>query len=131
MTLLRRTLGVGALFLLGLGGLVLAIPRTIVEGVMDQAPAPEVWLRLFGAATVALGLFHVLILRKLDELWWWCWAVVVFDALSAIVAFAYVAVGVPEGSASWPWWTYGVVSASFAIAYLAGIGRAGQERPLV
>lgn len=132
MSLLRRALGAGALVSLLLAVPMLAIPRTLVEGSMGQPPGGDiVWVRLFGAAIFALGLVHVLILRKLDELWWWCWAFVVFDGAAAAITLSHAAVGRPEGSAAWPWWTYGVVSALFATLYLVGIARAGQEEPLL
>lgn len=129
MTLLRRTLSVGALLLLGFSIPLLVIPGPLVEGLLGQATTDEVWLRLFGAAGLALAMFHVLILRKLEDLWWWTWAFVIFDGLSALIVVLHAAVGLPPGSSAWPWWLYGVGSAAFVVLYVAGLARAGQERP--
>ncbi|MDP9118921.1 MAG: hypothetical protein M3M93_01410 [Actinomycetota bacterium] len=130
MSLLRRVLGVGAVVTLVLSAPLVVIPRTIVESLMEQAPvADDVWIRLFGTAGIALALFHVLILRKLDDLWWWVWAFVIFDGLSSVIVIAHASVGVPEGSSGWPWWAYGAISVLFTALYLVGLAKAGQERP--
>jgi hypothetical protein len=130
MSLLRRALALGAAVLLVTALPLLAIPRTLVEGIMGQDPvADDVWIRLFGAGCLALALFHVLILRKLDDLWWWVWALVIFDGLSAAIVTVHAAVGVSGGSAAWPWWVFGATSALFTAAYVVGLGKAGQEKP--
>jgi hypothetical protein len=130
MSLLRGALGVGAVLLLALSALLVAIPRTIVETVMGQGTTgDDVWIRLFGTSALALALFHVLILRKLDDLWWWCWALVIFDGVTAVIVITHAAVGLPEGSAAWPWWVFGATSASFAGLYLVGLAKTGQEKP--
>ena len=130
MDLLRRTLRVGALVLVLLSALLVVVPGAIVESVMGQPPVDDVWIRLFGTAGIVLAMFHVLILRKLDDLWWWCWAFVLFDGLSAVIALFHAAFGVPDGAPTWPWWLYGAVSAVFAALYLGGIARAGQQAPI-
>ena len=129
MSLLRRTLSAGAVLLLGLSIPLVLVPGAVVETVLGQAPTDEVWLRLFGTAGIALALFHVLVLRKLDDLWWWTWAFVLFDALSAVIVVLHAAVGLPAGSSAWPWWLYGAGSAAFAVLYVVGLAKAGQERP--
>ena len=102
MTVLRRALGVGALLLLLLSVPLIVVPRTIVEDLLGQTPiGDDVWIRLLGAGCLALGLFHVLIIRRLEDLWWWCWAFVVFDASVAVISLSHAAVGMPEGSAAW------------------------------
>ena len=96
MSLLRGALSAGAVLLLALSAPLVVIPRTIVETIMGQGPTgDDIWIRLFGAAGVALALFHVLILRKLDDLWWWCWAFVIFDGLAAVIVIIHAAVGLP------------------------------------
>jgi hypothetical protein len=130
MSLLRRVLGVGAMVTFVLSAPLVVIPRTIVGGLMGQAQfADDVWIRLFGTAGIVLSLFHVLILRKLDDLWWWVWAFVIFDGLSAMIVIAHAAVGVPEGSSRWPWWAYGATSVLFTALYVVGLAKAGQEKP--
>jgi hypothetical protein len=130
MSLLRRALGVGAVLLLLLSAPLAAVPRTMVETVMGQAQMPEdVWIRLFGAGGIALALFHVLILRKLDDLWWWSWAFVIFDGLTSLIVILHVSTGLSEGSAAWPWWMFGAISALFTALYVIGLAKAGQEKP--
>jgi hypothetical protein len=129
MTLLRRSLGAGALLLFGFSIILVVSPGPLAEGLFGRSPTEDVWLRLFGAALLALAMFHVLILRKLDDLWWWTWAIVAFDGLSALIALLHAALGLSPGSSAWPWWLYGVGSAAFAVLYVAGLARAGQEQP--
>ena len=132
MSLLRRVLGVGGAVLVVIGVPLALIPGTILQRLLGQRPlGDDAWIRQFAVALIVIGLFHVLIIRKLDEVWWWSWAFVVFDGVSAIVAIIHAAIGVPEGSASWPWWSYGATSGSFAVLYLVGIARVGQEKPFV
>ena len=131
MRVLRRTLAAGGLLQLLLAIPLLVVPGWLTETVLGQVDRPgDVWLRLLGAANVSLALVHVLILRKLDDLWWWCWALVVFDALTVVISIAHAIAGVPEGSAAWPWWVVGAASAAFTVLYVVGLARAGQERPI-
>ena len=130
MSLLRRALSLGGALLAALSLTMLTAPGWLVERLLDQSEAPgDVWLRLFGAAVLSLALVHVLIVRKLDDLWWWSWAIVVFDLLVAVITVLHALVGLPSGSAAWPWWLAGGVSALSAALVLAGLARAGQERP--
>jgi hypothetical protein len=130
MSLLRGALGAGAVLLLALSAPLIVIPRTIVETMMGQGPTgDDIWIRFFGTGTVALALFHVLILRKLDDLWWWCWAFVIFDGLIAVIVIIHATVGLPEGSAAWPWWVFGATSALFTGLFVVGLAKAGQEKP--
>jgi hypothetical protein len=130
MSLLRRALGAGAVLLLALSAPLVVIPRTIVETVMGQGPTgDDVWIRLFGTAAVALALFHVLVLRKLDDLWWWCWAFVIFDGSMAAIVITHATVGLPDGSAAWPWWVFGAISALFTGLFVVGLAKTGQEKP--
>jgi hypothetical protein len=130
MTLLRRALGLGAVLLLTLAVPLVVVPRTIVEGILGQAPiADDVWIRFTGAASLGLALFHVLVMRKLDDLWWWCWAFVLFDGSVSVIALAHAATGLPQGSAAWPWWLFAIVAAGFAASYLIGLALAGREKP--
>jgi hypothetical protein len=132
MILLRRVIVAGALLLVVLSGPLIVAPGALLEGPLGQAALPdEVWARLFGAAGIALALVHVLVLRKLEDLWWWCWVFVIFDALVAPIAILHAATGLPEGAASWPWWLFGASTTLFAALFLGGIAKAGQEKPIV
>ena len=130
MTLLRRALGVGTVLLLLISIPLMVVPRTIAEDVLGQtAVGDDIWIRLAGAGCLALGLFHVLILRKLEDLWWWCWAFVVFDGSVSVISLSHAAVGMPDGSAAWPWWLLGGATGAFTALYLVGLAEAGQEKP--
>jgi hypothetical protein len=132
MTLLRRALGAGAAISVLLAFGLLIAPGWLIGSVLGQTDVPaDVWLRLLGAALLSLGLVHVLIVRKLDDLWWWTWAIVAFDALAAVILSSHVVVGLPPGSAAWPWWVLAAASAGFTAVCLAGLARAGQEKPFV
>jgi len=130
MTVLRRALGLGATLLLALGVLLVLMPKTIADVTLGQAPVgDDVWIRLTGVACIALALFHVLVNRKLDDLWWWCWAFVLFDGSVAVIAISHAAIGLPAGVAAWPWWISGTAAAAFTALYLVGLAKAGGERP--
>jgi hypothetical protein len=130
MTVLRRALGLGAVVLLLLAVPLVLVPRTVEESLLGRAPiGDDVWIRLTGVACFTLALFHVLIVRKLDDVWWWTWALVVFDGSVAVIALMHAAVGLPDGSAAWPWWLFGVTAAVFTVLYLIGLARAGAEKP--
>ena len=131
MSLLRRALGTGGAILAVVSALLVIAPGWFAGSVLGQVQTPEVWMRLFGAAGLSLAMVHGLILRKLDDLWWWCWAILVFDAATALIAALHASVGLPEGSAAWPWWVAAGLSGAYAALYLAGLARAGQERPFV
>jgi hypothetical protein len=130
VSLLRRALGLGAMLLAATSLALLIAPGWVVGRMLDQAATPgDVWLRLLGAAAFSLALVHVLILRKLEDLWWWTWALIAFDGLSAVIAILHAVAGLPDGSAAWPWWVAGAVSVLFTAVYLVGLARAGQEKP--
>lgn len=130
MSLLRRALGAGALVSVALSLGLLLVPGWVATTLLRQADdPPDVYLRLLGAALLSLALVHVLIVRKLEDLWWWTWAIVAFDGLAAAIAVTHAAVGLPEGSAAWPWWALGAVSVGLSAACVAGLARAGQEKP--
>jgi hypothetical protein len=130
MTVLRRALGLGATMLLAMGALLVLVPKTIVEVTLGQAAVgDDVWIRLTGAACIPLAMFHVLVIRKLDDLWWWCWAFVLFDGSVAVIAISHAAIGLPAGAAAWPWWLSGTAAAAFTALYLVGLAKAGRERP--
>jgi hypothetical protein len=130
MSLLRRALSLGALLLAVISLVLLIAPGWAIGWMLDQGSTPEdVWLRLLGAATFSLTLVHVLIVRKLEDLWWWTWALIALDGLWAVIAVLHAVVGLPAGSAAWPWWLAGGVSALLTAVYLAGLARAGQEKP--
>ncbi len=130
MAVLRRVLYLDAL-LSGLGGAALAVaPGFLVETVLGQPPVTdEAWLRLLGVAGLTLALLMVLVGHRVEELWWWCWALVILEVGGAAVASLHLLVGLPRGAAAWPWWTMVGISWLFAGGFLWGIARAGTEAP--
>ncbi|HZB01742.1 MAG TPA: hypothetical protein VE800_06510 [Actinomycetota bacterium] len=130
MSLLRRALSLGAVLLAASSVALLIAPGWLTEHLLDQSETPgDVWLRLLGASGFSLALVHVLIVRKLDDLWWWTWSIVVFDLLVAVITVLQPLAGLADGSAAWPWWVAAGVSATLAGLCVAGLARAGQERP--
>jgi hypothetical protein len=129
MAMLRTVLRWQAVLWAVSGVALAAIPGTIVEGPLAQAPTGEgAWLRLLGVAGIVLAAQIVLVGRRLEELWWWTWSFVLLEAGVALVALTAGVLGRPEGSATWPWLTLGVVSLAFAALDVTGLARAGTER---
>ena len=46
-----------------------------------------------------------------------------------MIVILHAAIGLPEGSAAWPWWPFGASTAVFTALYLVGLAKAGQEKP--
>jgi hypothetical protein len=129
VAILRRVLYLDA-FLAGLAGLAMAATPGFLLEVLGQPRGPDdEVIRLLGVALVSLSLLMVLVAHRAEELWWWCWAFVVLEAGTALVALLNAAVGLPPGAAAWPWWALGIGSLAFAAAFVWGLGRAGIERP--
>jgi hypothetical protein len=130
MALLRRVLYLDALAS-ALGSVVLiAIPRFLLVDLLDQPPYPDYApLRLLGVAGFALALVMVLVAQRIEDLWWWSWALVVLEGGAAAVKTLHAAFGLPLDAAAWPWWAWALASWAFAFAFLWGIARAGTERP--
>jgi hypothetical protein len=131
MAILRRVLYWEAAFW-ALAGLAAAIaPRFLLETVLDQAPYPSYTaFRLLGVQAVGLALFAVLIGQRIEDHWWWSWAIAIVAAASATILAATAIFGVPAGSAAWPWWALTVLALASAIGLLGGVGLAGTERPI-
>jgi hypothetical protein len=131
MVILRRTLKAGAALLLITFLPLGAIPGQVVEALGQQPVGDTAWLRLFAVTGVVLGLLHILVAQKIQDVWWWCWAFVIFDAGAMAVSMLNAAFGVPNRSATWPWWLFGGTSLVFLALYLIGLARAGREKPFV
>jgi hypothetical protein len=132
MSLLRRALSLGAGLIAASSLALLIAPGWLTEQLLDQSETPgDVWLRLLGATGFSLALVHVLIVRKLDDLWWWSWAIVAFDLLVVVITVLHALAGLPDGSAAWPWWVLAAISAGLTASSLAGLARAGQEKPFI
>jgi hypothetical protein len=130
MSILRRVLYLDALVTAVAGVLLALVPAFLIETLFGQPRSPddEVY-RLLGVALISASLLMVLVGHRVEDVWWWCWAFVFFQAATALVSLLNAALGVPPGAPAWPWWTLGLVSLGFAAAFVWGIGRAGIERP--
>jgi hypothetical protein len=130
VAILQRVLYLDALTSAVVGVLLAAVPRFLMETVFGQPRSPddEVY-RLLGVALILASLLMVLVGHRIEDVWWWCWAFVFFEAGTALVSLLNAALGMPPGAAAWPWWVLGLVSLSFAATFVWGIGRAGMERP--
>ena len=132
MSILRRVLYLDALVTAVAGVLLALVPAFLIETLFGQPRSPddEVY-RLLGVALISASLLMVLVGHRVEDVWWWCWAFVFFQAATALVSLLNAALGVPPGAPAWPWWTLGLVSLGFTAAFVWGIGRAGIERPPV
>jgi hypothetical protein len=129
VTFLRRVLRWQSIFWALFGVALLVAPSALVEGLFDQGPvAEDAWLRTLGVASIVLAAQMVLVARKLDELWWWTWSFVLLEAGTAVVFLLNALVGVPEGAATWPWWTLAIANLAVGGAAVVGLARAGTER---
>jgi hypothetical protein len=113
-----------------LGLALLIAPGLFVEGVMGQPPLQEdAWVRLVGVTAVALAAQILLVQRRLEDLWWWTWSFVILELGVAVVFLGTALTGPPKGAPSWPWWSGGAISLVWAGLDLAGLAKAGTERP--
>jgi len=128
--LLRRVLTWQAALWAAFGLVLVVAPGWVVETVFDQSPlGEEAWLRVSGVMAITLAGFMVLVSHRIEELWWWSWAFVILELASTVVLVLNAIFDVPEGAASWPWWTLAGVNAGFALLELAVLAQIGTERP--
>ena len=114
-------------------GLVLVVaPGWLVESLLDQpALGEDAWLRAAGVMAIALAGQMVLVVRRIEDLWWWSWTFVLLEAGTAVVFLLNAVVGLPDGASAWPWWVLGGVNGVVAAIELAGLAQAGTERSVV
>jgi hypothetical protein len=130
--LLRRVLRWQAVLWAAFGLVLVVAPGWLVEAVFDQpALGEDAWLRVAGVMAIALAGHMVLVGHRIEELWWWTWAFALLEVGTASVFLLNALVGVPAGAAAWPWWVLGGVNGGFGLLQLAGIAKAGTERPAV
>jgi hypothetical protein len=127
MTPLRRVLYLDALLTATGSFALLAVPGWFLDVLGQPALADQAWVRLLGVAGFVLALMMVLVGHRAEDLWWWCWAFVILEAGSAAVASLHLLLGLPEGTASWPWWALAGISWLFTGGFLWGIAQAGTE----
>jgi hypothetical protein len=130
VTLLRRVLYLDALLNVALAAGLMALPRFVLVDLFDQPVYPDyAFVRVFGAAALAIALFEVLIAQRVEELYWWCWALVLFEGLRAAILTLHVLFGLPEGAGAFMWWLGAGVRWAVAFGLVIGIGRAASEAP--
>jgi hypothetical protein len=132
MALLRRVLYWQAT-LWAVGGLLhIAVPRWLLETVFRQTASPDLgYVRASGIMAVGLALLMVLVAQRIEEVWWWAWAFALTDAALATLAALNALFGPAEGTATAMWWLFAAGDVAFGAALLAGMARAGQEKPFV
>jgi hypothetical protein len=132
MALLRRVLYWQATLWATSALLQLAAPRWVLETVFRQPVAPDVtYVRAMGVMAIAFALLMVLVAQRIEDVWWWSWAFALTDAALATVSGLNALFGPVEGSATTLWWLVAAVNVAFGAALLAGMARAGQEKPFV
>jgi hypothetical protein len=130
--LLRRILTALAILWAAWGLVSVAVPRWLVDAVMDEpAAGAAVWVRTAGVMALVLALIAALVSQRLEDVWWWSWAFAVLEAGTATVFVLHALFGLPEGAPAWPWWTLGVVQGALAAGLLVGLADAGEEKPFV
>jgi hypothetical protein len=131
MTLLRRVLKLQAALWALFGLAMAAVPVAVLELLGQPVPLEGAWLRMFGVASLVLAMLIVLVSQRLDDVWWWSWAFAALEAGTATVLLLNAVIGVPQGASAWAWWTLGIVHLALGALVLIGIGRAGQDKPMV
>lgn len=132
MGLLRRTLYAMAAVWAGSGIVLVAVPRWILVDVFDQVPYPDyAYVRVAGVVSFAGALLMVITAQRLEDMWVFAWAYVCAAAGTFVVALANAAWGQPDGSSAALWWLFAAASLAFMVGLLAGLAKAGTERPPV
>lgn len=130
MKLLRTALLVQAGVWAACGLAVAIAPRWVLVSLFDQPAYPDyAYVRVSGAMAVGLALIAVLIAQRLDDVWWWAWGLALVDAAIVTITTLNALVGLPDGAGALLWWIFAGVNAALAAAVLAGMARAGQEKP--
>jgi len=128
VTLLRRILYLDALLNAALGVALVALPRLLLVDLFGQPLYPDyAFVRVFGAAALALALLEVLIGQRVEELYFWCWTFVLFEAVRAAILTLHVLFGLPEGASAFMWWLGAGVRWGVAFGLVLAIGRAASE----
>ena len=128
MALLRRVLYLDALLNAALGLGLMALPRFLLVDLFGQPVYPDyAFVRVFGAAALALAMLQVLVGQRVEELYFWCWTFVLFESARAAILTLHVLFGLPEGADAFMWWLGAGVRWAAAFGLVLGIGRAASE----
>ena len=112
-------------------GVAIALaPRFVLVTLFDLPEPPDLgYIRVAGVCSLSLAMLMVLLARQLAELWWWSWVFVVAAAGTALVALLNALFGLPDGTSPLLWWLFAAASTAFTAGLLAGLAKAGIERP--
>jgi hypothetical protein len=112
-------------------GLAIALaPRFVLVTLFDLPDPPDFgYVRVAGVCSLSLAMLMVLLSRRLAELWWWSWAFVIAAGGTALVALVNALFGLPDGVSALLWWLFAAASTAFTVGLLAGLAKAGTERP--
>ena len=129
MAILRRALLLFASIWAVSGIAIVVAPRWLLISWFDQPPYPDyTYVRVCGIAALGSAALALMISRRLDDVWWWSWAFVLEAGATALVT----ALHAPFAEAGpWFWWLFAVANAAIAAFLVAGIARAGVEKPIV
>jgi hypothetical protein len=131
MAFLRRVLYWEAAAWTLIGAIAVVAPKFVLVTLLEQVPYPEYSaFRIMGIQAIGISLVAVLIAQRIDDHWWWSWAILFVAAASATVFALTGLLGLPEGSPTWPWWLFSVLALLTAIGLLVGLARAGAEQPI-
>lgn len=132
MALLRRVLYWMAAVWAGAGLAVAVVPRWILVTLFDQVPAPDyAYVRTTGLMSIGLAAMMVLVAQRLEELWWFSWAFALTGAALTTLTAVHALFGLPDGSGALLWWIFAFANGAFTVGLLAGMARAGTEKPFV
>jgi hypothetical protein len=129
VAILRRVLYLDALLSAVFGLAVAAVPRFLIVTLFGQPDYPDYAVaRLLGVSLFSLALLMVLVAQRIEELWWWSWAFVIFEFGGAAVGTMHAAFGAPTGAPAWPWWLLAAGSWILCFALVWGLAVAGAGR---
>jgi hypothetical protein len=132
MKLLRRVLYYQAVVWSACGFAIAIAPELVLRRLFEQVPSPDdTYVRICGVMSIGLAMLMVLVAQKLDDVWWWSWAFAALDAAIVTITALHVLLGLPKGSGALLWWLFGGVNLVLGGTLLAGMARAGQEKPFV
>ena len=130
MSLLRRVLILEAAVLALAGGGMVIAPKFLTNTLFNMVLLPEyAWVRLGGIAAITLAMFSVLMARKIEELWWWSWGLVLGTGAVAILCLVKAGFGIGSGSPRVFWAVLGLGALAFTAGLMWGIAKASRETP--
>jgi hypothetical protein len=129
MAILRRALLLFASVWAVCGIAIVVTPRWLLVSWFDQPAYPDyTYVRVCGIAALGSAALALMISRRVDDVWWWSWTFVLEAGATALVTALHAPFA--EGG-GWFWWLFAITNAAIATFLVAGIARAGVEKPIV